>query len=435
MTRLTDRLSNVGRESMLLAMGTAAVVVGQGAAAPVLPEYTISLGADPVGLAWAVAGFAIGRLVITLPTGIWEQRFSPRLVLTLGCMITAVGVIGTGLAPTFPIMIGTRALAGIGSGIFMTSAILTIVRNAPPESRARQIGFNQTALLGTVSVAPALGGFLGETFGLRASFIIVGVMSAIGGAAVWALLPWAYRGSPARPAVTADSDPAEGPVHESTASESQVDEGRFHLPGPLLWSSLVVAAVVNLMVFATRAGARQTVLPLIAVQEFGMTVGSLGALFTMMSVVSLVVLPLSSGLSDRFGRARTIIPAMVIAAVGLVIIPRSHVEWTLWFGAGLMALGTALGGPAPAAWAADLSPVSRQGIVMSSFRTAGDAGSIVGPVILGWIATLWGLGPAMDSQAVALAVVAALVLTVGVLTSPGGGRLRFFSPRIGGPQG
>lgn len=176
---------------------------------------------------------------------------------------------------------------------------------------------------------------------------------------------------------------------------------------------LVVVGLVNFVVFGSRVGARQTIIPLIAVERFDMSVGALGALFTMTAVVTLVVLQGASSLSDRVGRVRIIVPSFVIAAIGFAMIPLAQGVTFLWIASGITALGNALSGPAPAAWAADLAPPERQGLILSSFRMAGDVGSIVGPLALSWVATIASLDAAMVTQAVALVLVALVVLMVG----------------------
>ncbi len=52
----------------------------------------------------------------------------------------------------------------------------------------------------------------------------------------------------------------------------------------------------------------------------------------------------------------------------------------------LLALGTGISGPAPAAYAADVIPDNARGLGMGLFRTYSDVGFVVGPLLLGWIA-------------------------------------------------
>ena len=94
--------------------------------------------------------------------------------------------------------------------------------------------------------------------------------------------------------------------------------------------------------------------------------------------------------------------------------------------AGLLALGTTVVGPAPAAYTADIARPELYGLSMGLYRTAGDAGFMLGPVLLGALADLttigWGLAAnGIIVAAAALFFGAAARATVG-LASRGDGR-------------
>lgn len=422
-----------GRLSILLGFGTAAVTLGQGSATPVLPEYTLGFGVSAIGLAAAVAVFALGRMIITIPTGVVAHRFPPRVVLTLGCAVTALGVIGCGLAPTFSTLLAFRALGGIGSGIYLTSAVLTIVAHSPVRRRATRIGFNQSALVAAVTVGPALGGILGETTGLRASFVIVGAIAAVGAVVTWTGWNWAARSEPDHdrspdPVEAGEGseggEPREGGTRpdDATAADREqatATDGKPDQPGAsglerIMWPAFITACAVNFAIFATRHGARQTILPLIAVEQFSLSVGSMGALFTMMSIVSLVVLPAASWAGDRFGRIPTIVPGLVATAGGLAVAAFAGSLPGLWIGAAVMSAGMSMASPTPMAWAADASPAPRHGVTLAVARTAGDVGSFIGPLALAAVAIAATLGVSLLTNGLALLVLAGLTVATGL---------------------
>jgi len=51
----------------------------------------------------------------------------------------------------------------------------------------------------------------------------------------------------------------------------------------------------------------------------------------------------------------------------------------------LLGLGTGVGGPAPAAYLADLELPGGRGLTMGVYRTVSDVGVTVGPILLGWL--------------------------------------------------
>ena len=58
-----------------------------------------------------------------------------------------------------------------------------------------------------------------------------------------------------------------------------------------------------------------------------------------------------------------------------------------WFASAcaLWSVATSVGGAAPAAYAADNAPAGMNAAAMSSFRMLGDAGYVLGPVLLGFV--------------------------------------------------
>jgi MFS family permease len=159
------------------------------------------------------------------------------------------------------------------------------------------------------------------------------------------------------------------------------------------------------MVFLTRAGGRFTVFPLLASAAFGYSASSIGALFTAMALINLIGLGPAATLSDRVGRKAAITPSGVVTAASLALI-----AWTgdsaVFLGAALLlAVGTSIMGPAPAAFAADVTPREVRGLAMGLYRSAGDLGFVIGPVSLGAIADATTLGGALAANAVIVLVV------------------------------
>jgi MFS family permease len=74
--------------------------------------------------------------------------------------------------------------------------------------------------------------------------------------------------------------------------------------------------------------------------------------------------------------------------------------------------GAAIGyvGPAPAAVIADLTPPGVAGKVMGVYRGAGDTGLLLGPIIVGWVASHLGFHAAF----IAVAACTAFVAIVGI---------------------
>ena len=129
-----------------------------------------------------------------------------------------------------------------------------------------------------------------------------------------------------------------------------------------------------------------------------------------MDLITLLIAP-SAIVADRWGRKAAIVPSGIFVAISLVLIGISTT--TLVFVLGNLALGiaTAMAGPAPAAYAADISPPHLRGLGMGLYRSSGDIGFMVGPPLLGAVADGTSYSIALYGNAALIGVAALLFLT------------------------
>lgn len=129
------------------------------------------------------------------------------------------------------------------------------------------MAWNQGALLTGVAVGPAVGGLVAEFLGLRAPFFLVGITAV--GAAVYSYFRLA------EPSILVEDDHGE--------------------PEAPNWSFLRQPAylslcVISLALFATRAGARVTLAPLIAYDELGLSEGEIGGILGLTALITVVLI-------------------------------------------------------------------------------------------------------------------------------------------------
>ncbi len=152
--------------------------------APVLTllsdEFAVSTGT--AGLVAAAYG---GPGVITsLVVGPYSDRFGRKRFMVAGALIMGVFTILSALAPTFEMLIVTRAIAGIGGALIFPNANALIGDLFPYRERggamATVIGFNTMASVIGVPVA----GVVAEATSWRVSVGLVGVIALVAGVAL-----------------------------------------------------------------------------------------------------------------------------------------------------------------------------------------------------------------------------------------------------------
>ncbi len=109
------------------------VMAGQGVISPVLPIYADSFGVSTAMIGATVTAFGLARLVTNVPAGIYADRRGRRALLIGGPLITAVGMLGSGLSADIWTLLAFRFVAGLGSGLYMTGAQIYLLDIAAPE--------------------------------------------------------------------------------------------------------------------------------------------------------------------------------------------------------------------------------------------------------------------------------------------------------------
>ena len=395
-----------GNERLLMiSVSTVLVTAGQGVIAPVLPlfqrEFDVSAGV--VGLTLSL--FALARLVLNVPLGVLCDRRGRRLLLVGGPLVTAAGMVGTGLAQEIGQLLAARAVAGAGSAMYMVASLTYLADISTEENRARFIATNQGALLLGVSIGPAVGGLLAELYGFRLPFHVVGLAAlAAAGYAYWRLPETGASASP-------EAVPG-GPAADSRAPAAGSGTGRRPWLAMLTSGSFLAVAFVTTTIFFTRAGGRQTIVPLLGDSRLGLSTGFLGAVFTAMSLVNLLLIVPAALAADRFGRRAVIIPSGIATIAGLLLFAGATSVALFLLGALVLAVASAMAGPAPAAYVADIAPGRARGLAMSFYRSAGDVGFVIGPPLLGAIADASSFGWALSANAALVAVATVLFLLV-----------------------
>jgi len=384
---------------LILCATTVVVMMGQGIISPVLPLYAQSFGVGTAMIGLTIAVFGAARLVVNLPAGFLSERYGRRLLLFGGPAVTALGSLLSGLAPDFWWLLGFRFVSGAGSAMYMTGAMILLTDITSDENRGRLMSIYQGSLLAGVSAGPAVGGFVAEGFGLSAPFFLVAGLAGL------AML-WSFGRMPETVHVRRGA--SETPARAGQRANGEAQSARRGVLSLLARPDFLLVCLLSMSIFLTRTGGRLTLLPLVGENRLGMSPGGLGLVFTLMTVLNLVTLAPARTMIDRLGRKAVIVPSALVTGAALVLFALSGQVWMFVLAAVIHGLGTGIVGPAPAAYAADIAPDGMRGVTMGLYRTFGDAGFVIGPVLLGSLADLTTFGWALTFDAAVLVGIALL---------------------------
>jgi len=341
-------------------------MAGQGVISPVLPLYADSFGVSTLMIGASISAFGLARLVTNVPAGMLADRRGRRMLLVGGPLVTAVGMLGSGLAGSIWVLLVFRFVAGLGSGLYMTGAQIYLLDIAAPDQTGRFIATNQGALLVGVGFGPAIGGLLADAYGLAVPFYVV----------AGAALATTVYGFVRLPETLA-------PSRVKSASQDDSGQSRWAL---LRSTDFLAVGFVSMAIFSIRSGVRQTLVPLQLNQVFGVEVAELGALFTALGVVGMVLIWPAGWAADRIGRKILIVPTALIVSLGIGIVAFADSLTMFIAGLAIAAVGSSITGPAPAAYVSDLVDADQRGAAMGLYRTFGDLGVVVSPIVSGLMA-------------------------------------------------
>jgi len=366
--------------------------MGQGILIPVLPGFAKEELAATIGLVGLViAARHLGTMAFDVPAGILVTRLGLRRTMTAGVALFAISAVWAGLSPNFSSLMAARVLAGISFALWSISRHSYIATVVPPGVRGRALslfgGLSRTATI----LGPLLGGLLAEFVGIRVPFF------AQAGVAILTMI---IVISTTRNIVEAKKSNE----RHNVFSELGVILARHR-------RDFATAGVVAVMLQFIRAS-REFLIPVWG-GEIGLGKDQIGYITTASYTVDSMLFPIVGYSMDRWGRKSMGIPAFLVLAVALALIPTTGSFGGL-LAVGLIAgLGNGLSSGFVLITGIDLAPRDNPGEFLGVWRLISDTGGAGGPIAIGGIAQIMTLGIA--SAAVAgIGVFGALILAIVV---------------------
>lgn len=157
-----------------------------------VPTLVRELDASITAVGWVNSAYLLTFAVLLLVTGRLGDRFGPRPVFIAGLVVFTATSFLCGMADSIGLLIGARALQGIGAALMTPQTMSMITRVFPPARRGAAMGvWGAVAGVATIT-GPVLGGLLVETVGWEYIFFI---NIPVGAVALW----FAIRNLPTLP--------------------------------------------------------------------------------------------------------------------------------------------------------------------------------------------------------------------------------------------
>lgn len=387
------------------------LLTGLGLVFPIIPLFARSFGVGNDAAGLLIATFGLARLVGDLIGGSIVDRRGERWTAVGGMAFLAAASASAASSPNFAAALVFWGLAGIGSAVVFAALFSYILKAADKDRVARTLSFFYGAFNIGIIAGGAAGGLLADALGLNAP------LYAYSGVLIVGILAY-LRFVPNVPSAEPDEQEV-APVPEAAGFEAPRPAATpvwdlLRLPGfrttlflnlTYLW---MVAAIFN------------TLLPLFATDELGMSPSGIGLMFAVGVGAEFLVLFPAGTLADRYGRKAVMLPSLAGLAVTVLVLgtATSAIALTLLLAA--LAVASGFAGVPPAAMLSDIVPAKHSGRGVGAFRFAGDIGFFLGPLIAGVVSKRFGFQTAFAVTAVVPAIAAVLVLRMRETLRGGG---------------
>ena len=347
----------------------------RGMLVPTLPLYARSFDASYGLIGIVLAAEGLGTLAGDIPAGMLFGRLGQRRSMMLGLSVLAAATFAMSWAGSVLELVVYGFISGLGVAIWNISRHAYITDATPSYSRGRAIAlFGGINRIG-VFMGPAVGGFVAATYGLRAPFLLYGILAAL-----TLIFPALYA--------------------RETTSKRVVQRGGLRGHTGHLWQviretyrTLTPAGAGQLLAQMIRSG-RNIIIPLYGADMLGLDVGQIGVVVSMAAAIDMTMFYPAGLVMDRLGRKFAIVPCFLIQGVAMALIPFTT-NYTQFVIAGLViGFGNGLGSGTMMTLGADLAPDDSMGEFLGVWRLIGDTGQTSAPIVAGTIADVLGLSAA-----------------------------------------
>jgi DHA1 family multidrug resistance protein-like MFS transporter len=340
-------------------------LVGVSLITPVLPAYATHFDVSIAAVSTLLIAFAVGRMVFRLPAGALADKFGSRRICFGGGLVQAAGAFLAALAPSLFVLLIARGIQGLGSALFGTSINRYVLVVTDRADLGRAIAGFQAGILIGGTIGPLIGGLFAQQFGIFGPFYAqAGIALALSVSAYIVMRD------------DADTSRAAARMAKRTSVISLLTIPGFGL-----------VMFLGFGFFVVRAGAINVVIPAFADDVLAMSPAQIGAVVSLGSVVSLIVMPWAGHMADSIGRLPVASLGAFLASSAIALHALVGNTTGLFFVSALSGVGIGFCAVAFPTIIGDIAPPGTEGRATGVYRMANDAGWIVGPATLGLLAS------------------------------------------------
>ena len=369
--------------------------------------------ADVATLQWVVDSYNLTYATLLLTGGLLADLFGRRLIFMMGAAVFTAASLLCAWAPDVSLLIGGRAVAGLGAALLLPAS-LAIIRVVWPDhvERGRVLGIWAACNGLALAIGPTLGGLLIGQFGWRSIFLVV---VPFGLAALVLAVPTTPESSAPQERHFDTPGQILGAITLGGLALAAIEIHDATITALIVLAITVLALLLFIKVEMQRGAAALVPLALFRSRGFigamtattGMTFGMYGVLFLLplawqnsgilgplgaglalmpMAFIFMLVSSFSGALSHRIGIHAASSAGVAVIGFGLLLLGASAGEKSIWIaeiGLALTGLGMGVATGPLLALAVGAVPVARSGTAAALINVARMAGATIGVAVLG----------------------------------------------------
>jgi MFS family permease len=369
-----------------------------------------------------IMSFGAVKALANLFAGRLSDRIGRKGVLVVGWLVGLPVPFLIIFAPSWGWVVFANVLLGINQGLCWSTTVIMKIDLVGAYRRGLAMGLNEAAGYVAVSASAIAAGYLAATYALRPQPFLLGVVFALAGLLLSLFFVRESHGHARHEAalLAHSSGQTEGSVSQATAST--VDRPK----APSFKDIFLLTSWKNRTLFgASQAGLVNNLNDGLAWGLFplffaagGLSIAQIGLLAGIYPAVWGIMQLLTGALSDRLGRKGMIVGGMILqgAAIGLLLLLHGFGQWALTMG--LLGLGTALVYPTLLAAVSDVAHPDWRASAVGVYRLWRDSGYVLGALLAGVLADLFGVSWAIGIIAALTALSGVVAQTVMAETLP-----------------
>ncbi|MFP3908705.1 MAG: MFS transporter [Archaeoglobaceae archaeon] len=351
------------------------VVLGVSSIAPALPDVAKGLKITDQETALLITIFTLPGMVLIPVLGFLADRLGRKEVLVPSLLLFAFAGTACGFARDFSLMLTLRFLQGAGAAS-LGALIVTIIGDLySGRNRAAAIGLNESALSTGEAVFPFIGGSM-ALLGWYFPFFLPIVALPL----AFICLFWLDAPKPKQESLFKD-----------------YVKGAFTGIKNRRVAGLLMAIVIT---FVIHFGIAQTYFPFLIKNYFQTSSFVIGLVMTIMFLTAAFTASQIGKLVDRFRERSLLKAAYVIYALALTIIPLVSNIWVLLLPAIMYGVAQGINIPIFLTLLTDSAPKEYRAGFISINWTVLKFGQTIGPVLMGMILGIWGIGSVFFAGAI-----------------------------------